>query len=406
MIFIIIVIIIILAIVISSFTKTAENLDDPKQTSATMETPPKIPQQNTDIFSITGTDYENSNMLIQNIIKEYIKNDLIWGKYEELSAREIKYYFYSEDDPLWEISSSESFDVKLVYEPDNEFDSNAISIYTLDGKKLGYIPRKDTFKIFLTKDKITSIQAHIYGGKYKYVDCNDYGEEKIIVDKTDYFLKIWVTSTINYKNNENYIPIDSAPSVPTVPTLPTIPIKHSLTIPKYTKARKFDDSYVVIDFETTGLNLADSEIIQIGAIKYIDNVEVKRYSQYIRPIRSKISSTITSITGITESQLKNCPSFKDKAPEFVDFISEFTLVSHNAPFDMKFLLHQLTELQIELPKLRVFDTLPVSRRKLDFLKNNKLETIKQFLQIENQSHDALNDCITTAALYQYLKNRQ
>lgn len=174
-------------------------------------------------------------------------------------------------------------------------------------------------------------------------------------------------------------------------------------IPNYTKARKYEDNYVVIDFETTGLKPETNEIIQIGAIKYENDIEVERFSEYIKPTRSEISDFITNITGISNAQVSNSPTFSEIYPDLLKFISGYTLIAHNAPFDMKFLLFQLAENTDDIPKFRAFDTLPPSKRKLGFLRDRKLETIKQFLNIEVKSHNALDDCVTTAALYQYLK---
>ncbi len=86
----------------------------------------------------------------------------------------------------------------------------------------------------------------------------------------------------------------------TGPTPPSKSKKADKKSPTYIKARKLVDDYVVIDFETTGLSPLDSEILQIGAIKYESNEEIDRIYQNIKPFRSNISKRITKITGLVD----------------------------------------------------------------------------------------------------------
>ncbi len=190
----------------------------------------------------------------------------------------------------------------------------------------------------------------------------------------------------------------------TGPTPPSKSKKADKKSPTYIKARKLVDDYVVIDFETTGLSPLDSEILQIGAIKYESNEEIDRIYQNIKPFRSNISKRITKITGLELEDVVNMPTFEDFSPQLMSFISCYTLVAHNAPFDLKFLLHQLNENNIELnQRIRVIDTLPLARRHFE-TPNHKLITLKDYLNLDNNSHDSLEDCLVTNKVYQYIKH--
>lgn len=172
----------------------------------------------------------------------------------------------------------------------------------------------------------------------------------------------------------------------------------------YDRTKRMDDNYTVIDFETTGFQPRFSEIIQIGAVKYKNNQEIARFNELIQPTRSRISPKITKITGITPAHVVNSAILEQVLPDFLSFIGDDLLVAHNAPFDMSFLLHSLNELNVSgFKRFRVFDTLESAREKMTDLPNHKLETIKEFLSLDLRSHDALNDCLVTGALYQYLK---
>ena len=166
----------------------------------------------------------------------------------------------------------------------------------------------------------------------------------------------------------------------------------------YRKRRKPMDDYVVFDLETTGFQPTDSEIIEIGAIRYKNNEEVDRFHTYVKP-SGHISSRITKINGIDDSMVKNAPSVNDALPAFLDFAGKETLVAHNASFDMNFVLHYHGE---EIPNY-VSDTLSLSRNTFDH-RYNKLTDWKERLGLNHLgSHNSIDDCIVCNALYQHVK---
>lgn len=169
----------------------------------------------------------------------------------------------------------------------------------------------------------------------------------------------------------------------------------------YTKVRKLVKDFTVLDFETTGLDPLDDNIIQIGAVRYRDFEIVDTYYTYINPF-IEISSTITRITGITDEDVESAPSIYVELPRLIEFIGKDTIVAHNASFDMKFLLENIEEIGLNVVRFRVIDTLPLSRKQILKTKNHKLPTLKKFLELSHlDSHDALADCKVTGELYKY-----
>lgn len=171
---------------------------------------------------------------------------------------------------------------------------------------------------------------------------------------------------------------------------------------EYTKARKLVNSVTVIDFETTGFDPVKNEIIQVGAIKYIDGIESERFLEYVKPTGS-ISSRISKLTGISDETVSNAPPLEKTLKELVSFLKKETLVAHNASFDMKFLLENLSKFEIPHEKYRVIDTLTLARRHISETENHKLPTLKKYLEIEANSHDAIEDCFVTGKLYYHCK---
>ncbi|WP_460017505.1 3'-5' exonuclease [Lactovum odontotermitis] len=161
-------------------------------------------------------------------------------------------------------------------------------------------------------------------------------------------------------------------------------------------------TYIVMDFETTGLSPRYNEIIQLGAVKFDGKKEIARFDQLVSPRRSHVSPQITRLTGISPDILVNQPKLDDVFDDFVDFISGELIVGHNIGFDMGFLDYEL-ELHHRREFFRTYDTVRGARKKMPFLQNHKLSTIKYFFNMNMRSHDALNDCLITARLYQWLE---
>ena len=57
-------------------------------------------------------------------------------------------------------------------------------------------------------------------------------------------------------------------------------------------------SWAVLDIETTGINPATDEIIDLGFLQFEGTKLVRTYSSLVRP-ENQVSSFITKLTGIT-----------------------------------------------------------------------------------------------------------
>lgn len=173
----------------------------------------------------------------------------------------------------------------------------------------------------------------------------------------------------------------------------------------YQKSEKFVEDVVVLDFETTGFDPKRNEIIQIGAIKFKKAKMVDQFSRYAQA-SEPIPRRITQITGITDNTVKDAPAIKESLIQLRDFIEDYPLVAHNASFDLKFLIENFRRYQITYPPLVVIDSLTLARKYIHETPNHKLTTLKQFLRMDAQSHDAIEDCRVTGQLYYYCKIRK
>lgn len=67
-----------------------------------------------------------------------------------------------------------------------------------------------------------------------------------------------------------------------------------------------NNTFVVYDVETTGLEAETCELIEIGAVKIVNGVYTEKFQTLIKP-KEKISDFITEITGITNEMVENAP---------------------------------------------------------------------------------------------------
>ena len=74
---------------------------------------------------------------------------------------------------------------------------------------------------------------------------------------------------------------------------------------------------VVFDLETTGLDLVKDRIIQISYIKVYPDGKEERGDELINPERP-IPQLVTELTGISDDDVKDKPTFKELAQTIAD----------------------------------------------------------------------------------------
>ena len=110
---------------------------------------------------------------------------------------------------------------------------------------------------------------------------------------------------------------------------------------------KLPENYTVIDIETTGLSPTMNEIIQLSALKIKNDKIVDSFTSFVKP-NGRISSFISSLTGITNDMVSAAPQIKDVLNDYIDFIGQDIIVGHNVHFDINFIHLQLSFL-LKLP---------------------------------------------------------
>ncbi len=164
--------------------------------------------------------------------------------------------------------------------------------------------------------------------------------------------------------------------------------------------RKFADTVVVLDFETTGLSPEYGDrAIEIGAVLVERGEIAARFQRLMNP-GFRVSPFIERYTGITNEMLKGQPRCEVVMAEFAEFIAGHNIVAHNAAFDRRFLDFELKRAN------RSYDgesccSLLVSRRIYQDSPNHKLQTLVAHVGIEQTGtfHRALADAEMTTRLW-------
>lgn len=121
-----------------------------------------------------------------------------------------------------------------------------------------------------------------------------------------------------------------------------------------------DATYVYFDLETTGLNNQIDEIIEIGAVKVKNGMEIDHFQSFVKA-NQKIPLFVRELTNISDHDLIKAPDNKEALTKFKDFYQDSILVAHNASFDIGFLNHNLQKLGYGQVTNPIIDTLQLSR---------------------------------------------
>ena len=166
----------------------------------------------------------------------------------------------------------------------------------------------------------------------------------------------------------------------------------------------FKKDFVIVDLETTGLSPTKNEIIEIGAIKVSGNKIIDTMDILVKP-QIPVSSRITSITGITNKMLANADGIEIGLKKFLNFIEDYTLIFHNAKFDMGFLNNAMFMLYGKNISNDVMDTLVLSRNLVFDVPDYKLGTLANYFDISYEgAHRSLRDCQITLDVYNNLNS--
>lgn len=168
------------------------------------------------------------------------------------------------------------------------------------------------------------------------------------------------------------------------------------------EVNKLPENYTVIDIETTGLSPAMNEIIQLSALKIKNDRIVDSFTSFVKP-NGRISSFISSLTGITNDMVSAAPQIKDVLNDYVDFIGQDIIVGHNVHFDINFIHSKRIKYFNKGLSNNYVDTCKMSR-KICPISSHKLDSVARYYNVDSTGHHrADNDCKMTFEIYNRMK---
>ncbi len=163
--------------------------------------------------------------------------------------------------------------------------------------------------------------------------------------------------------------------------------------------------FIAFDLETTGTVPGVDQIVEIGAVRFIDGQPEAVFATLIDPLRP-IPPGASAVNGITDDMVKGKPTVDSILESFAEFCGEDMLIAHNAPFDAQFLTADIKKFESSAPRGVILDTLPIARKVFPGLPNYKLGTLVQHLKIPTTDfHRAEEDATYCGHLFYQMTKR-
>ncbi len=170
------------------------------------------------------------------------------------------------------------------------------------------------------------------------------------------------------------------------------------------KGQSIDDTYCVLDLETTGFSPVTEKITEIGIMKLKDGKVIDEFSCFVNP-EKPIPARVVEVTNITDHMVKDAETIEKVFPKILEFIEGSILVAHNADFDMGFLKHNARVLGYDFD-FTYLDTLSLAKELFPDFKTYKLGRIAKSLGIKVEvAHRALDDVDTTVKVFNIMLSK-
>lgn len=163
-----------------------------------------------------------------------------------------------------------------------------------------------------------------------------------------------------------------------------------------------ENKYIVLDTETTGLNAAEDELLQVSII---DNEGAVLFDSYIKPTQHTEWAEAEHINHITPEMVADAPIIAEVMPEITDILKRYDkIVGYNVRFDADFLKNNGAEFADNtnfVDSMKIFS--------LYFSADNKRCKLTEAADYfcydwseHKEAHNSLGDCFATLYVYKKL----
>ena len=158
-----------------------------------------------------------------------------------------------------------------------------------------------------------------------------------------------------------------------------------------------DQTFCIVDIETSGGNPKKSQMIEIGAIKLKNGKIVEKYESLVNTY--DIPKNIQELTGITPEMTHEAPSIQTVLEEFKIFLEDDVFVAHDINFDYKFISDSMRKYDLGELCNRKICTINLSKKLID-IERYGLKYLKEHLEIDEGSHHrAYSDAYCTTMVF-------
>ncbi|WP_434573909.1 3'-5' exonuclease [Pseudomonas sp. Z3-6] len=199
------------------------------------------------------------------------------------------------------------------------------------------------------------------------------------------------------------------PAQPTVPDALQQRLEGLLAPSPLSESNLREQRWVVLDLETTGLNLNKDQVLSIGAV-VIEDGAIDFSQQFERTLqcdKQKLGPSVL-IHGLAPSTIAAGSDPADALLAFMEFVGDSPLLAFHAPFDSHMLGRALKDYlgyRLQHPFLDVADLAPMLCPQAHLRKSGLDEWIDWFkLQVFDR-HNASADALATAELALILFSR-
>lgn len=163
-----------------------------------------------------------------------------------------------------------------------------------------------------------------------------------------------------------------------------------------------NNTIVVVDLETSGLDKNRDYIIEIGAVKIKNGIICDKYTTLVNSIQlESLQPEVERLTGITYEQLKSAPFVDEVLQKHYEFSKGCVLVAHNLSFHFAFLRNWGFWCGVSFDEFEkdAIDTVDLAKQILgDKVKNYKLSTLTNYFNIEFTQQRTLDYAETVAKI--------
>ncbi len=161
-------------------------------------------------------------------------------------------------------------------------------------------------------------------------------------------------------------------------------------------------AYIALDLEATGMQPERDEVIEIGAVKFLDGRIIDRWESFVHPSQP-VPYKVTQLTGIKSSDVARAPHIGQVGPDFIRFVGDSPVIGQSVELD----LAMLARAGIKLKNV-AWDTFELATLLVPEAPVYNLRSVARKLGIdpeEKRAHRAVADAELTMRVFLALRLR-